>query len=203
MAGGRMGRPNYDEDRALETSRSYVGLSAREIFANKLDARLNPKNRFMFDGGEDFDDGNDDDWTQIQGVWSVKNGEYVQEDTDWLLLDIAGTDWVAGDMVYFRTYANTVVAQFEVVNGPKITSVSYPSYVTTSDTVTITAYGDYNAVNIEQGAGVGGSTNTITVGTALSAGNNNVVNITQDNTEANTVTLTVDGSSNVVNILQD
>jgi len=43
MAGGRMGRPGYDEDRALETSRSYVGLSAREIFANKFDARLNPR----------------------------------------------------------------------------------------------------------------------------------------------------------------
>ena len=71
------------------------------------------------------------------------------------------------------------------------------------NTNTVTTYGDYNLVNIEQGAGVGGSTNTVTIGTALSGGNNNVVNITQDNAEANTVTLTVDGSSNVVNILQD
>lgn len=31
---------------------------------------------------EDFSDG-DDGWTQIQGSWSVKNGEYVQEDPDW------------------------------------------------------------------------------------------------------------------------
>jgi hypothetical protein len=71
------------------------------------------------------------------------------------------------------------------------------------NTNTVTTYGDYNLVNIEQGAGVGGSTNTVTIGTTLSGGNNNVVNITQDNAEANTVTLTVDGSSNVVNILQD
>lgn len=71
------------------------------------------------------------------------------------------------------------------------------------NTNTGTIYGDYNLLNIEQGAGVGGSTNTVTIGTALSAGDNNVVNITQDNLEANTVTLTVDGSSNVVNILQN
>jgi len=32
---------------------------------------------------DDFGDGNDNGWSQIQGVWSVKNGEYVQEDTVW------------------------------------------------------------------------------------------------------------------------
>ena len=58
-------------------------------------------------------------------------------------------------------------------------------------------------LNIESAGIVGGNVNTVTIGTALSAGDNNVVNITQDNIDSNTVTLNVDGSSNVVNILQD
>ena len=32
---------------------------------------------------DDFDDGNDNGWDQIQGDWSVKSGEYVQVDTEW------------------------------------------------------------------------------------------------------------------------
>lgn len=32
---------------------------------------------------DDFEDGNDDGWTPIQGTWSVQNGEYVQEDVEW------------------------------------------------------------------------------------------------------------------------
>ncbi len=45
---------------------------------------------------DDFDDGNDDGWTQIQGVWSVQNGEYVQEDTEWASTDTNET--------YHRSY---------------------------------------------------------------------------------------------------
>ena len=32
---------------------------------------------------DDFDDGNDAGWDQIQGDWSVKGGEYIQSDTEW------------------------------------------------------------------------------------------------------------------------
>lgn len=32
---------------------------------------------------DDFDDGNDNGWDQIQGDWSVKDGEYIQADTEW------------------------------------------------------------------------------------------------------------------------
>ncbi|MGB9595014.1 MAG: hypothetical protein ACPL7B_01930 [Candidatus Poribacteria bacterium] len=32
---------------------------------------------------DDFNDGNDNGWTPVQGKWSVKNKEYVQEDTKW------------------------------------------------------------------------------------------------------------------------
>jgi hypothetical protein len=32
---------------------------------------------------DDFNDGKDDGWKQIQGKWSVKNKEYAQEETAW------------------------------------------------------------------------------------------------------------------------
>jgi len=32
---------------------------------------------------DNFNDGNDNDWKPIQGDWSVKKGEYVQEDLEW------------------------------------------------------------------------------------------------------------------------
>jgi hypothetical protein len=32
---------------------------------------------------DDFGDGNDDGWEQIQGDWSVDSGEYVQGDVEW------------------------------------------------------------------------------------------------------------------------
>ncbi|MEK7399114.1 MAG: family 16 glycoside hydrolase [Candidatus Poribacteria bacterium] len=32
---------------------------------------------------DDFNDGNDTGWTQIQGAWSVVNGEYAQTDIKW------------------------------------------------------------------------------------------------------------------------
>jgi len=32
---------------------------------------------------DDFDDGKADGWEAIQGDWKVKNGEYIQEDTEW------------------------------------------------------------------------------------------------------------------------
>jgi hypothetical protein len=32
---------------------------------------------------DNFDDGNDDSWTVIQGDWEVKDGGYRQDDTDW------------------------------------------------------------------------------------------------------------------------
>ena len=32
---------------------------------------------------DNFNDGNAADWKPIQGTWSVKNGEYVQEDLEW------------------------------------------------------------------------------------------------------------------------
>ncbi len=32
---------------------------------------------------DNFNDGNDNGWTPIQGKWSVKNGKYIQEDIKW------------------------------------------------------------------------------------------------------------------------
>jgi len=32
---------------------------------------------------DDFDDGNDNGWDQIQGDWSVEGGEYIQSDATW------------------------------------------------------------------------------------------------------------------------
>lgn len=32
---------------------------------------------------DDFNDGRDDGWTQVQGDWEVKNGKYIQTDTEW------------------------------------------------------------------------------------------------------------------------
>lgn len=36
---------------------------------------------------DDFNDGNDNGWDQIQGDWSVKGGEYIQLDTEWTVTD--------------------------------------------------------------------------------------------------------------------
>lgn len=49
---------------------------------------------------DNFNDGNDNGWTQIQGTWSVKNGEYVQADTAW-----AST---ATNETYHRSYYGDV-----------------------------------------------------------------------------------------------
>ena len=70
-------------------------------------------------------------------------------------------------------------------------------------TNTVTIGGDYNLVNIEQGSGVANSANTITIGDGVTNSNNNVVNLVQKNTEANTVDITIDGSDNAVNVIQN
>lgn len=75
--------------------------------------------------------------------------------------------------------------------------------VTVNDTVnTVNIYGDRNSVNIA--AASANAQNSITIGTALAAtSNDNIVNINQTNVDSNIVNLTIDGSTNVVNIIQN
>jgi len=89
-------------------------------------------------------------------------------------------------------------------SGTTVSGTSCSTGISANDvTNTITTYGDYNIVNVQQGSGVANSTNSVTIGTNLTDGLNNVVNIEQDNTEQNAVTLTIDGSDNAINIIQD
>lgn len=89
-------------------------------------------------------------------------------------------------------------------SGSTATGTSCNTGISANDvTNTLNAFGDYNIVNIEQGAGTADSTNTITIGTSLADSNNNLVNIEQDNTEENTITMDIEGASNIVNIIQD
>lgn len=78
----------------------------------------------------------------------VTNGtDYIQLDTvanenlDWLAIAFDPTNFVAGDKVYFKTYANTVVVKYQVVEGARITGVDIPTYVTLGETVTIRVAG--------------------------------------------------------------
>lgn len=91
-------------------------------------------------------------------------------------------------------------------NMSSATSTSGPlcsSGITANDTeTTVTIGGDANIVNLEVGSAAG-TTNSITIGDGLVAGNENIINITQSNIDVNHVTLTVEGSSNVIGIIQD
>lgn len=77
----------------------------------------------------------------------TKGTDYVQLDTvanenlDWLAIAFDPTNFVAGDKVYFKTYANTVVVKYQVVEGARITGVDIPTYVTLGETVTIRVAG--------------------------------------------------------------
>jgi hypothetical protein len=45
----------------------------------------------LFGMTDNFDDGNDNGWTVIQGDWEVKNGKYVQSDILWTVTDTKET----------------------------------------------------------------------------------------------------------------
>ena len=49
---------------------------------------------------DDFGDGRDDGWTVIQGDWLVKDGKYVQQDTEWVTTETNET--------YHRTFLGDV-----------------------------------------------------------------------------------------------
>lgn len=86
------------------------------------------------------------------------------------------------------------------------TSTSGPlcsSGITANDTVNnVTVGGDANVVNLEVGS-TAGTTNDITIGDGLVASNGNIVNVTQSNIDVNSVNLAIEGSTNVVNIIQN
>jgi hypothetical protein len=64
---------------------------------------------------------------------------------DWLLVDLnTPPNFAIGDKVYFKTNAVQVVMQVEVIDGPKLTSISYNKYVTLGQTMDIQVYGDNN-----------------------------------------------------------
>lgn len=81
-------------------------------------------------------------------------------------------------------------------------SSSCTAGVTVNDTQnTVNIYGDRNSVNIA--AASANAVNSVTIGTAMTNSNDNVVNINQTNIDTNIVNLTIDGSTNVVNITQN
>jgi len=89
-------------------------------------------------------------------------------------------------------------------SGTTVSGIGCSSGIAANDiTNSLTIGGDYNIVNMAHGSGVANSSNTITIGDGLVSSDNNEVNLVQDNAEANTVTLTIEGSSNLVNILQN
>jgi hypothetical protein len=68
-------------------------------------------------------------------------------------------------------------------------------------TNTIDINGDTNIVNV-QTASLAGTTNTVNIGGSVIS-NDNIINIEQTNVDVNTVGVSVDGNTNVVNIIQD
>lgn len=86
------------------------------------------------------------------------------------------------------------------------TSTSGPSCssgITANDTTNgVVIGGDANVVNLQVGSAAG-TTNSITIGDGLVASSENIVDVTQNNVDVNHVTLTIDGSSNVVGIVQN
>lgn len=108
---------------------------------------------------------------------------------------VCGTADGAGTMTTLQASSTT---------GSTVSGVGCSAGISANDiTNTITIDGDYNIVNTAQGAGVANTVNTITIGDGVTSSDNNEVNLVQDNMEANTVTLTIEGSSNAVNILQN
>lgn len=100
--------------------------------------------------------------------------------------------------------ASMTAMQASSTSGTSVTGISCSAGIAANDvTNSLTIGGDYNIVNMAHGAGVANSVNTITIGDGLVSSDNNEVNLVQDNAEANTVTLTIEGSSNLVNILQN
>jgi hypothetical protein len=85
---------------------------------------------------------------------------------------------------------------------PGTTGPACSSGITANNvTNTIGIIGDLNVVNVAV-ASLAGTTNTIDIG-GTTVSNSNIVNVTQTNTDVNIVNLSVDGSTNVINILQD
>lgn len=82
----------------------------------------------------------------------VKGTDYAALDTvaneslDWLAIAIgSAANWVEGDKVYFKTYANTVMLKYQVVQGGRITGVTAPQYVTLGETGEIKVSGAVDA----------------------------------------------------------
>lgn len=101
---------------------------------------------------------------------SAVSTDWSDESMDWLAIDVNNVqmgNWEEGDKVYFTTYANSVIAKIQVVEGPAITSVSYPQYITLGNTQEINVYGDVGSstsasVTVTESSSSGG---TLTVGT--------------------------------------
>lgn len=92
--------------------------------------------------------------------------------------------------------ANAIVAGVST-SGPACSTGISANNVTN----TITINGDTNIVNAEI-ASLAGTTNTVNIG-GTTISNNNIVNIEQTNVDVNIVDVAVDGSTNVVNIIQN
>jgi len=87
--------------------------------------------------------------------------------------------------------------------GTSTTGPLCSSGITANDTTnSVIIGGDANVVNLEVGSAAGTS-NDITIGDGLVASNSNIVNVSQTNVDVNTVTLSIEGSTNAVNIIQN
>lgn len=108
---------------------------------------------------------------------------------------------VTGDYNYV-TICGANDSSASSTSGSTVSGPSCSSGISANDvTNTITVTGDANIVNAQVGS-LANTSNTVTIG-ANATSNNNIVDITQTNAGVNTVSVTIDGSTNNVTILQN
>lgn len=121
-----------------------------------------------------FNDGNDKGWTQVQGKWGVKKGEYVQEELKWTTTTTLET--------YHRSYFGgedwsdyTFEAKVRIENGGELAPIVGIFFRVTKKSAT----GDYYLFRLDargsEGPGLIKSPNTI-----IKINNNNPAKIGRD-----------------------
>ncbi|BDU51126.1 beta strand repeat-containing protein [Haliovirga abyssi] len=149
--GTRAGYTSYDKNLMLEFSSDTTGVyfKIKDITAGTYwsyggsDIKVYVSGTGTnTDGDGDLQDNTNAPIDLTDSDWGA-SADGSDASIDWLAIDIdESSNWEAGDKVYFKTYANTVILKFQVVNGPTITSVAVPPYVTLGKTVNLNVYGD-------------------------------------------------------------
>lgn len=103
----------------------------------------------------------------------------------------------------FLTVCGTNDGSVSTSTGTSTSGPGCSTGISANDTVnTVTIGGDANIVNLAVGSAAG-TTNDITIGDGMVDSSGNVVNVNQSNVDVNMVTLSIEGSTNAVNILQN